>query len=392
MQLEKLLDKVRSLAPEHLAEGWDRAGLAVGDGDWGVTRAMLCIDLTPAVMEEAVAQRANLVIAYHPPIFEPLPRLLAEDWKQRLIMAAVAKRIAVYSPHTALDAVAGGVNDWLCEALLPGVVEVAIEQGTSMLTLKSGKVEPIRRSPALGDTRPCKLVTYVPPGDLEKVRRALFAAGAGRIGAYSECSFSGEGQGTFRGDAGTNPTIGKPGVLETAQERRLETIVPAKVINAVVAALLEAHPYEEPAFDLFRLDLPVATTERGTGQGRVVTLRSPITAATLAQRFKRHLGVKALHLARAAVGTGSRSRKIRRVALCAGAGGSLLQEAGEIDAFVTGEMRHHDILTATQRGVTVLLAGHTETERPYLPVYRRRLEEACGKGVTWSISRADKAP
>ncbi len=387
MQLQKLLDQISSLAPHHLAESWDRVGLAIGDGTWRINRALLCIDLTPRVLDEAIAQRANLIVAYHPPIFDPLPRLVADDWKQRLVMTAVGKRIAVYSPHTALDAAAGGINDWLCEAVVPGVMAAAIEEGSSSLSLPGGEIEPIRRIPPRGDQRPLKLVTYVPSADMEKVRSALFEAGAGRIGDYSECSFSSEGQGTFRGDAGTNPTIGKPGVLESAQERRLETIVPAANVDAVVAALGEAHPYEEPAFDLLRLDLPVATSEHGLGQGRRVTLAKPMPLTTLVNKLKRHLGISRLLLASA-----QNKRKVQTIGFCAGASGSLLKEADDLDVFITGEMRHHDILAAAQRGTAVLLAGHTETERPYLPVYRRRLEKVVTKGVTWRVSRSDVAP
>ncbi len=399
MNVAHILLALRQLAPEHLAETWDKVGLQVGDEAWplravkgsssrGRPRVLLCIDLAEAVMAEAIGQGASMIVAYHPPIFDPLPRLVASDWKQRTIMAAVAHRIAIYSPHTALDSAAGGINDWLCEAVLPGVVD-AVTSPEKSAKAKGGSIRAIRPSNPVKRERPYKLVTFVPPANLDALRTALFAAGAGSIGAYDECSFSLEGEGTFRGGEGTNPTIGQRGRREAVIERRFETIVPAGKIAAVVAALMTAHPYEEPAFDLIRLDLPPSSGGEGVGQGRLVTLDKPITLGQLTTRLKKHLKVKTLEVA---APTSAKAKPIRTIGFCAGAGGSLLDEVAEADAFVTGEMRHHAVLSAAANGKAILLAGHTQTERPYLPVYRDRIAALLGGKVELIVSKSDKAP
>lgn len=366
MKLDRLIALLERIAPLYRAEAWDKVGLHVGGVSQNIRRAMLCIDLTEPVIAEAAKARTNLVVSYHPPIFEPLAALTDATWKQRVTTEAVRRRIAVYSPHTALDAAEGGVNDWLAHGV------------------GDGEVAAVMTRPNEQDLK-YKIITFVPLEWLDKVRRAKADAGAGCIGAYSECSFSVEGEGTFRGDASTSPAVGKAGRFERVAEHRLEMVVTAGLLDHAVRMLREAHPYEEPAIDVYRLE-PVDAPGR-SGLGRVITLKKAVSRATLVQRVKKHLGVKHVEVADA-------GRPIRRVAVCAGAGGSVLEAMTEQpDAFITGEMRHHDVLDAVSQGVTVLLAGHTHTERPYLREYRRRIiREGGGKGVDWLISRTDKAP
>lgn len=364
MKLSEVIRACEAVAPLRLAESWDQVGLHVGDPRASVSKGLLCIDLTEAVLDEAVRQKAQLIVAYHPPIFKPLERLTTLDVKQRIILRAARKGIAVYSPHTALDAAEGGVNDWLASGL------------------GRGEVRTIQPAVA-ADGQGFKLVTFVPNDALENVRSALCAEGAGQMGGYDGCSFTSQGQGTFRGDDTTSPAIGKPGRLERVTEQRLEVHVPPACLEAVVAALRASHPYELPAFDIYPLH---PQTDPRTGQGRVVELASAVSLSTLINRVKQHLGVKTLEVAKGGPG------KVKRVGLCAGAGVSLLPGAGPVDAFLTGEMRHHDVLDAVSRGVSVLLAGHTQTERPYLPTYRKLLNKQIGRGVAWRVSKADKPP
>jgi dinuclear metal center YbgI/SA1388 family protein len=383
MRLDALIPRLQTLAPESLAESWDKVGLHVGRGAWPVKRGLLCIDLTAAVVREAVEKEATLIVAYHPLLFEPVNRLTEADAKQAILLELVQRRIAVYCPHTALDAVAGGVNDWLAQ----GVIRAAGgREGTRCLAIKPAH--------ASSDTQPRKLVTFVPGEHFEELFTALCEAGAGTIGAYDACSFTVDGQGTFRGGPGTNPTIGRPGNLERVAEKRLEMVVRADRVEAVIAALRKAHPYEEPAFDLLRIEPPAGVhgltkeqREPAVGQGRIVELAKAVSVRSLLAGVKKHLGVASLEVALPAG-----LSRVRRVGLCAGAGGSLLKDAGNIELFITGEMRHHDVLAALSRGVGVVLAGHTQTERPYLQVYRQRIEAAVGAGVRWLVSRADCAP
>jgi len=380
MRLEKLLEILRGLAPERLAEGWDHVGLQVGDPAQQVRRAMLCIDLTERVLDEAIEAGTSLIVAYHPPIFAPLSAVTSLDPKQRIILRAAQRRIAIYTPHTALDAVSGGVNDWLCEGL------------------GKGTRRPIRPVDAMaGGTagwQGCtqyKLVTFVPHDHGDGLRATLSAAGAGVIGDYTGCSFGVAGEGTFRGGAASNPTVGRRGRLERVAELRIEMVCPADRLTAVITALREAHPYEEPAFDLYRLETaPGKPFGADVGQGRILELDKPVSPATLIKRVKDHLGVDTLEVV-----LPEGVRRVSCIGVCAGAGGSLLTESqggGGIDAFMTGEMRHHDMLAARAAGVMVMLAGHTQTERPYLKTYRRRIMAAGGKPVKWIISRADQPP
>ncbi len=389
MLASDLITVLRKLAPEALAETWDKVGLQVGDASWKLRkpRVLLCIDLTAAVMAEAVARDVSMIVAYHPPIFEPVPTLLESNWKQRILMEAVSRRIAIYSPHTALDAAPGGINDWLCESALPGVLRAVGPFAKKGAVATGGSIRAIRPANPTKKERPYKLVTFVPSKDLPALAAALFEAGAGSIGDYDQCSFSVEGEGTFRGGDSTNPTIGQRGRLERVVERRFETILPAHRLASVMAALMRAHPYEEPAFDLIRLDLPPASGGEGVGQGRVVELDKPIQLADWLGRLKRLLGVKHLEVA-----TPRQASAIRRIGFCAGAGGSLMDEAGPIDAFFTGEVRHHQALAARESGRVVVLAGHSQTERPYLAVYRRHIEKLVGPALEIVISREDQPP
>jgi dinuclear metal center YbgI/SA1388 family protein len=371
MKLAAVLDILRSLAPESLAEAWDRVGLHAGDPAQDVRRGLLCIDLTEDVMSEAVRARVQLIIAYHPPIFEPLRALTTATPRERVLRRAVERGIAIYSPHTALDAAAGGVGEWLADAVGP--------------------------FPAAGERRAIKvsqpetaarliLVTFVPPRHADRLRAALSAAGAGKIGEYTQCSFGVMGEGTFKPGSGARPVIGKQGRFERVRELRMEMTCPANRVAEVVAALRREHPYETPAFDLYKLQAAPDAAGEGVGQGRVVMLARPMTPAELIRRVKRHLGVAQVEAA-----LPPRLRRVKTIGFVPGAGGSLLKETGEIDAFVTGEMRHHDVLDAKERGIAVILAGHTQTERPYLTVYRKRIV-AAGRAIAWSISQADGPP
>jgi dinuclear metal center YbgI/SA1388 family protein len=365
-RVSDLANALSSIAPPHLAESWDNVGLLLGDPDAPCARALLTIDLTEAVLDEAVRRGADAVVAYHPPIFHPLKSLLRTEPAQRVILDAAAAGIALLSPHTALDAAHGGVNDWLASCV--GL----------------GPVRPLRDAPPV-DRGLRVIAVHLPPNALDAVRRAMVAVGAGMIGKYTHCSAIHPIEGTFLGGEGSTPTVGKRGVLETVREVRLEMRCTASQVAAVVAAVRTSHPYEEPPIEVHALMPEPSAAE---GQGRVIELRSAATAQTVASRLKRALGVRGILIA-----SGARKRIHTRVALCAGAGMSLLPDAERAGAtlFVTGEARHHDQLDAVARGIELVLAGHTATERGYLPTLATRLRNAC-PGVVAQISRADRAP
>jgi len=358
MKLAEVTNALERIAPTRFAESWDNVGLLAGDPEQDVTRAMLMIDYTDAVAAEAQAAKCELVIAYHPPLFDAVKRLRAGE----LVFDAIRRGVAIYSPHTALDVAEGGTNDTLADAI--GLSE------RSPLRL----VEP--------KATQYKLVTFVPEKDVERVSRALFDAGAGRIGNYTSCSFRSGGTGTFFGEEGTKPAIGQSGRLEMAAEIRVETIVEMRNIERVIRALRESHPYEEPAFDLNQL----AAAPTGLGLGRVGTL-PPSPRGTLIEKIKRELGLDHVLV------SGPTEGDVTKAAVCAGACGDLLDDAlrAGVGLYLTGEIRHHDAIKAARAGVTVICTLHSNSERPVLKRVKKKLEELV-PGLDVRISESDRDP
>ena len=358
------------IAPAHLAEEWDNVGLLVGDFDetLGDGLVLVTIDLTADVADEAVALGASAVVAYHPPIFRGIKRFGGSTPKEKGLLRCVRAGMAVLSPHTALDAAEDGLAEWLART-----------------TLATGDIGSDLRavSPHQRDGGGLKIVTFVPTQHVDAVREAMAGAGAGVIGAYSKCSFQQSGTGTFEGDDTTNPAVGERGRLERVGELRLEMVCPTHALARAIAALTDAHPYEEPAFDVIALE-PKPDVHRGSG--RAITLGSPTSVDEIASRVRTALGVDVVKVA-------DSGRAVERVGVCPGSGGSLVDGAiaDGCACFVTGEMTHHETLAALDRGCSVVLAGHTNTERPYLPRLASRLRGALA-GVDFVVSERDRAP
>lgn len=385
MLINDIVPALETAAPLRFAADWDNVGLLAGSSDWDASAVMLTIDLTAAVLEETLASPAapaspaaqssqhsgTLIVAYHPPIFSALKSLTNASPKQRVVLDAIAWRAAIYSPHTALDAAPGGINDWLAEAIGgPGV----------------GDVRALEPAEVLPESEQCKLVVYCPADAVDPVRNGLASIGAGQIGRYQLCSFELPGRGTFFAGEGTKPAVGMRGSLQHVDEVRLEMVCPKVALALAITTLRHFHPYEEPAFEIYPL-LP--RPQRHIGQGRRVTLDQAASLKTIIERIKQHLSLKHVEVALAH----DAPTKYLRIGLCAGAGGSLLLPAIEqgCQLFFTGEMRHHDVLEAQARGCTVILAGHTNTERGYLRPLRKRLIELL-PNVTINISKRDVNP
>jgi dinuclear metal center YbgI/SA1388 family protein len=350
------------LAPLELAADWDNVGLLAGDPAASVQRMLLTIDLTPAVVEEARKKAADFVLAFHPPIFKPVSRITADAAGPVAgVWRCVAAGIAVYSVHTALDAAAGGTNDVLAE-----LAGAAATQPLEWASPENSQV---------------KLVVFVPHTHAEAVSEALFAAGAGRIGAYERCAFHLSGEGTFFGTEGTQPVVGRKGRLERVSETRVEMVCPKSRLAEAITALRKNHPYEEPAFDVY----PLESTPR-TGIGRIGSLDKPVSLAGLARRLKKGCGSPCVER------VGAANAQVKRVIVVAGAAGSLPFRAvlGPGDAVVTGEMRHHDALTVDRAGAGAVVLGHWYSERPVLESLRRRITESAPVDV--QVSTHDAAP
>jgi dinuclear metal center YbgI/SA1388 family protein len=377
MKVQDLVDAMERIAPTRHAEVWDNVGLLVGSPEEELSGPLLlAIDLTEPVIAEAVRLKCGAVLAYHPPIFHPLRRLTTATGKERVILRAARAGIAVYSPHTAIDSAPGGMTDWLADGLLD----------------RAGIVKADRR--ALGpridreNSQEMKIVTFVPAAKADDVRAALASAGAGIIGNYELCSFTAPGTGTFLGKEGARPAVGAAGRLETVAELRLEMVCSRKALALAIATLKQFHPYEQPAIDVYEL---LGKPERTAGLGRRLVLDQPASLGKLAERLKTHLEIPTVKVAAAAAHVAE--KPLRFVGVCPGAGADLaplaLSEGCEV--YVTGEMKHHEVMVMLDGGMSVILAGHTNSERGYLPRLRERVLEQL-KGVKCLVSREDRSP
>jgi len=339
-------------------------GLLCGDRTSPLRRLLCCIDLTHAVADEAIAIRADLVMAYHPPIFKPVSRLTAQSTgPEAAVFRCIAAGVAIYTCHTALDAADGGTNDVLAE----------------MVGLR--KTQPIEYVDTPGVDE-CKLVTFVPSQSVKKVADALFQAGAGVIGDYCQCSYRTSGQGTFMGGESTNPAVGKKGQLETVDEIRVETVVQNHDLPMVVDALRRTHPYEEVAFDVYPLKSPPTR-----GIGRAGRLPRAIALGTLARKLKRASCATCVQI------VGDAHQKVEWAIILVGSAGTLPLKAtsGSGDVIITGEIRHHDALTIARHRCTAIALGHWASERPALTALAKRLKRDLS-GVKITLSRADRDP
>ncbi len=364
MKVKEIAAAIERIAPLRLAQDWDNVGLLVGSPQRNVSNVLVTIDITADVVGEARKLKSDLIISYHPVIWDGLKKITT-DGPGRVVYELIRSGIAVFSIHTALDSAVGGVNDGLAEIL--GIVDAE----------------------ALGDyvDNPAgdnyKLVVFVPVKSMEKVANAIFAAGAGAIGNYSHCGFTADGQGTFLPLKGAKPAIGKRGKFEKVPEVRFETIVPARNLDACIAAMKKAHPYETPAFDCYRLYNP----QSKFGLGRIGRLEKPLRVAQIIERIKRKTG------ARAAGIVGDKRRLVKKAAVCAGSCGKIINSviAARADLYLTGELKHHHALAAQEAGLTCICLSHTVSERFILKKFAGQLKKQV-KAVTIRISKKDADP
>ncbi|MFK5926054.1 MAG: Nif3-like dinuclear metal center hexameric protein [Desulfuromusa sp.] len=348
--LADIIGFLNHLCPPDLAEEWDNVGLQVGDPTVKIDKILVCLDAEEIALQEAYRLGAQLVISHHPLIFNPIKRLSPTDMTGRVLFQAIKQDIAVVSAHTNLDRAADGLNDWLAERL--GVHDLV-----PLEVSETGHFS--------------KLVVYVPLGHEVEVRDAMFAAGAGQIGAYDHCSFNNQGVGTFRGNQGTQPFIGTPGELEMTEEVRLETIVPASLVDKTVSRMLKAHPYEEVAYDL----IPLANKRLGVGLGRVGELEKTVSLQQFAEQVKAGLQLSTLKL------VGDLQRQIKRVAVCGGTGMSMFSTAVRhgADCLVTADIKFHEAQRARAAGVALIDAGHFATEQIMVAELSKRLRTVFAK-------------
>ncbi len=332
MILNDLIRAIDAEAPFALQESYDNSGIQVGSPQQEIKRGLVCLDVTPEVMAEAVRKKCDVVISHHPLIFKGLTRLAGETPAEQVVIEAIRHGIAVVAVHTNLDNIRLGVNHLLGTRL--GLQNLRVLQPVKSMLMK--------------------LVTFCPKDHAGKVRAAMFRAGAGHIGDYDCCSFGVEGKGSFRAGDDTSPFVGKVGELHYEAEERIETILPVYLKHAVVAAMKDSHPYEEVAYDLYPLDNEFDQA----GAGMLGDLPEAMQTEAFLQMVKETLGTTCLKHSR----TGH--QMIRSVALCGGSGAFLLPAALQsgAQAFVTGDVKYHQFFDATGK-VLLVDAGHFETEQ-----------------------------
>lgn len=349
-RLADIIGLLNRICPPNLAEDWDNVGLQVGDPSAKIDKVLICLDAEEIAVQEAHRKGAQLIISHHPLIFRPIKQLSPTDMTGRVLFQAIKQDIAVMSAHTNLDRAADGLNDWLAERL--GVKDIV-------------PLEPSETGHFY------KLVVYVPRGHEIEVRDAIFAAGAGHIGAYDHCSFSSYGTGTFRGGQGTQPFIGTPGEIEATEEVRLETVVAASILNKTVSRMLKAHPYEEVAYDL----IPLANERLDVGLGRVGQLEETVSLQQFAKQVKAALQISSLKL------VGDLQQQIHRVAVCGGTGMSMFSAAVRhgADCLVTADIKFHEAQRARAEGIALIDAGHFATEQIMVTELSTRLRKALNE-------------
>ncbi len=332
IQLGELTAYLEELAPLAYQESYDNSGLLTGTPDMEIKQALVSLDCTEAVLDEAIRQECNLIISHHPIVFKGLKRFTGNTYVERVITKAIRHDIALYAIHTNLDNVTGGVNGRIAQRL-----EL---QHAGILAPKTALLH--------------KLVVFTPKSHAGLVQDAVFAAGAGHIGKYSECSFEIAGSGTFRAGEGANPFVGTPGKRHREEEIRMETVFPADRTKQVLKAMLEVHPYEEVAYDLY----PLQNSNTDVGSGMVGNLQQPMEETVFLAFLKERLNATVIRH------TELRGQPVQRIAVCGGAGGFLLNDAKRAgaDFFVTADYKYHEFFDADGK-IVIADVGHFESEQ-----------------------------
>lgn len=332
MKLNELTTYLESIAPLAYQEDYDNSGLIVGNGNQEITQGLISLDCTEAVVDEAIRTGCQIIISHHPIVFKGLKKFNGKTYVERVVEKAIRHNIALYAIHTNLDSVMDGVNARICQVL--GL------KNPRIISAKNGILK--------------KLVTYVPLSHAETVRNALFKAGAGKVGDYSECSFNAEGSGTFKAGQDTNPYVGQPGEQHHEAEIRIETIYPAHLESKILMALFLNHPYEEVAYDLYNL----TNQHQQVGAGMIGELETAVSETEFLGSVK--AGLKAAVIRH----TQLTGKPVKKVAVCGGSGGFLLKQAiaAGADVFVTADYKYHEFFDAEDK-IVIADVGHFESEQ-----------------------------
>lgn len=342
MKVKNLLNNLDKIAPFFLQESFDNSGIQFADLDAPVIKILLSLDVTQGVLDEALENKVNLIVAHHPLLFSPLKQITKQ--KNPLLFKIITNKINLLAMHTNYDLAENGLNDYVA----------------NLLEIK--KISPLQSS----SEKVFKFAVYVPVKHADKVSRAIFEAGAGKIGKYTETSFNISGKGTFKPMEGTNPFIGKIGEREKVEEIKIETVVVERDLESVVQTMKDNHPYEEPAYDIYELK-----TKPSYGVGIVGEIDKEVEISEFSLEVKDKLQARYVRLIK------SNEQKIKRVALCTGSGGSLLEQVSRKDAdlYITGDITYHTALRAKELGLNVLDVEHFDTEKFFIEALYGQLKK-----------------
>ncbi len=332
MKLTEITNYLESVAPLHYQESYDNAGLLVGDANREIDAALITLDCTEEVVEEAIENNCNLIIAHHPIIFSGLKKITGQNYVERTIIKAIKNDIAIYAIHTNLDNIKTGVSAKIAEIL--GVEDCRI------LSLKKDLLK--------------QLAVYCPVSETEKVKEALFQAGAGDIGNYDECSFSAKGEGTFRANEGSDPHIGNIGERHTEKEEKIEVIFPRDKENTIISALKQAHPYEQVAYQIYTLD----NIYENVGAGIVGELAQKMDTNRFLEMLKTKMQTDCIRHTKLV------NNQVKRVAICGGSGSFLLSNAicEKADILITADFKYHEFFDG-ENDIIIADIGHFESEQ-----------------------------
>jgi len=355
MKIAVVIGHLESVAPPSLQENYDNAGLLTGNANWECTGILCVLDSTEDVIEEAIQKKCNLVVAHHPIIFGGLKKINGKNYVERTVIKAIKNDIAIYAIHTNLDNVIDGVNGRMADKL--------------------GLINRIILAPKAGILK--KLITFVPIEFTERLKQAIFQAGGGHIGNYSECSFGVEGTGTYKAGEHTKPFAGERDQHHKEPETRIEILFPAHLETTIIRAMKETHPYEEVAYDIITL----SNDHPQVGSGLLGELPKPVPEKDFLDKLKKQFGLEIVRH------TALRGQPVQKIGLCGGAGSFLISKAltAGVDAFVTADMKYHEFFDADGR-LFICDIGHYESEQFTINLLTDILQQ---KFPTFAVLKSD---
>lgn len=356
-KIDEVIQLMGEIAPVRLAEDWDNVGLQVGDPSLDINNVLLALDLNAAVLEEAKAKDCGLIITHHPLIFKAINSVNTQSETGRLIMELIKNDIALFSAHTNLDIAEGGLNDFLADKLdlsKPEILSVSSEKNYY------------------------KLVVFVPESHLQKLKDSLYENGAGRIGNYSHSGFEVSGTGSFKPLADSDPFSGEKGRVNNVEEYRLETIIKAEDISKISKKMIKAHPYEEPAWDLYKLE----NLKDSKGIGRIAYLKEPLSLEEFIIKLKNKLALNNFKY------IGSKDKMIKKVALCSGSGADFIKDAAfnGADLYLTGDLKYHEAQLAEELNLALIDFGHYGSEKFVKELLFKKLTKKAEKKSMQNIN------